>query len=185
VIFWSVASAFPSSESGSSSAAIVPSRPWPVFVHHHVAELGARAPVSPVEPAVQDEAAADPGPDGEPDYVARALRRPEPRFDERRDVAVVVDEDRQPEPLVHYVAEGKVLDIEVHSDHGNPGCLIDQAGNPESDRVDVRHLRAELLDGGRGGLDHLRLLHAAHFAQDSCVDLEVLVDYAAEQLRAP
>src|SRR5439155_852886 len=94
-----------------------------VLVDDHVAELSAGAPVAAVEAAVQDEAAPDPGPDRQPHDVARTLGGAEPLLDERRHVAVVVHEDRQPEPLLHRIAEAEVLDVEVDRDHRNPGRL--------------------------------------------------------------
>ena len=68
-----------------------------------------------------------------------------------------------------------------------PGALVDQAGNPEPDRLDVRHLLARSsLDGASTIVSTTSACVMPRTARwRAAVDLEVLVDHAAQQLRAP
>ncbi len=79
--------------------------------------------------------------------LGRAPCRAGAMLGERRRIAVVVDEHGQPEPLGHHVPERDVGQRQVDRDHRDPGALVDQAGNPESDRLHVACRRfAHLLD---------------------------------------
>ena len=66
-----------------------------------VADL-ARAVRRPVvEPAVDDDPAADAGPDGDPDHLPRAARRAHPPLAQHGAVGVVVDRGRNAERVLH------------------------------------------------------------------------------------
>jgi hypothetical protein len=74
-------------------------------VEDDVTQLGARADPSAVRPAVEDQPAADAGPERQQDEVGRSAARSELPLGDRSGVAVVVDPDRKPEPFGHPVAE--------------------------------------------------------------------------------
>ncbi len=58
-----------------------------------------------------------PGADRQQHDLARALGRPGAMLGDRSDVAIVVDEYRQPEPLGHDVGERDVGEVEVDRLH--------------------------------------------------------------------
>ena len=73
-----------------------------------VAELSRRAGRAPVDPSPEDQPAADAGADGEHDQVLHEYPAGVVEgLVERRHGGVVVDEDRQAEPLLEHSAEGR------------------------------------------------------------------------------
>ena len=153
------ARALPSAESGCASAATRPSRPSAVpggdrldaavvravalarravDVDDDVAELGAGAGRAAVELAAEDQPAADPGPDRQHDHVGASRAGAEAVLGERRDVGVVVDEDRQPEALADQVADRDVDDRQVDGADRDPALAVDRARDPEPDRRGLR-----------------------------------------------
>ena len=96
-------------------------------------------------------------------------------------VGVVIDVDRQPEALGHHVGEGDVGQRQVDGDHGDSGALIDQAGNPEADRLDLAARRlANLVDRVNGRLEQRRLVETRYRPLGAMVDREVHIDRAGQ-----
>ena len=101
-----------------------------VGLDHHVAELGPGAGRAAVDLAAEDQAAADPGADRQHHRVRLALRGAVEVLGEGRDVGVVVDEDRQADPLADQVADRQVGQRQVDRgdrdaacrDRSSPGC---------------------------------------------------------------
>ena len=104
---------------------------------------------------------------------------------EDRRVGVVVDEDRQAEPLAHQVAERHVVDRQVVRPDRDPALVVDQRRDAEADRGHVGSGRADLLDGRDEDLQRLGAVGSPPGAVDPVVDHELLVDDPSEQLGAP
>ena len=109
----------------------------PVGLHDHVAELGPGALAAALQRAADDEPAADPRADRQQRRLLRPARRAEAPLREHRRVGVVVDEDRQPDALGDEIAERHVDDRQVRRHHGDAALAVDQAGDPDADRVDA------------------------------------------------
>ena len=155
-----------------------------VHLDHDVAEVGGRADRAAVHGAVEEQPAADARADGQHDDVPRAGGRPGPGLGEHRRVAVVVDEHRDPEALGHDIGEGHVHERKVVGDRRDPAPAIDQAGDPEADRVDrPTGGAADLVDGRDDGVEQLAGLQAPDPAVRAVADVEPLVERARQELR--
>src|SRR5581483_2111401 len=75
-----------------------------VVYEHRVAELRAGADRAAVRPSAENQAAADAGAERDHDHVACALTGAGAPLGDGGGVAVVVERDRQAEPLPHHVA---------------------------------------------------------------------------------
>ena len=159
------ASSRPSADSGCAAAAsrARPSRAWPAASDssdpgcgkrgvggrdlradrdQRVADLAGGAGRAAVGAAVDHDAAADAGPDGDHhEAVARQARALVVGLGERGDGGVVVDEDRHPEPLAEHGAQRHVGERDV-------GARADQAGRELDDRGDAEADRLGRLAGG-------------------------------------
>jgi hypothetical protein len=146
-----------------------------------VAQLAGRSHRPPVELVAEDQAAADTGADRHHHRLAAATGRPRPVLGQQREVGVVVDVDRQPQALGHHVGEGDVRQRQIDRDHRDPRALIDQAGDPESDRLNLaaRGL-ADLFDRVNGRLEERRLVETRYRPLGAMVDREVSIDRAGQ-----
>ena len=104
-----------------------------VLDDHHVPELGPGAE----ELAVEDDAAADAGPERQRHEVGRAATRAELELGEGRAARVVLDLDRQVEPPLHLLGEVDVAERDVDGAEREPGRVVDPRRDPEADRVDA------------------------------------------------
>ena len=93
---------------------------------HHVAELSRRADRTAIHLPVEDEPAADARAEGEHHHVARSASGADLPLGERRRVRVVVDPDRQREPLAHPVAEVEIGERNVHGRDRPARALVDR-----------------------------------------------------------
>ena len=116
-------------------------------VDDHVAELGSGTDPAPVEPAAEDQAAADAGPERDHDHVRGAAAGSGLPFGERRAVGVVVDRSRKPERLGRPSADVNAGQRDVHGEDGCPGALVDRRRNADPHGGD--RLVAHRLDGVR------------------------------------
>ena len=153
---------------------------WAVVDDDDVAELGRRSHRPAVGLPAQDEPAADSRPEHEPDQVARAPPRADRPFRDRRRVAVVVDRDRDPEALLHPVAEVDVGQGDVDRGDRPAGSLIDRRGDAEADRRCV----AQPLDHAVERLEQLLLRFERSRALAALSDRPVLPDDAGGDLRS-
>jgi hypothetical protein len=88
--------------------------------------------------AVYDDASADAGPESEHDHRPGAAARAHAMLGQGRAVAVVLERDRPSEPLHQWLAEGYVLQRDVHGAVDAARLLVDPRGQAEShgrDRV--------------------------------------------------
>ena len=128
-----------------------------VGLDHDVAELGAGAGRAAVDLAVEDQAAADPGADGQHHHVRLAAGGAEEVLGEGGDVAVVVDEDRQPDPLFDEVADRQVGERQVDGGDGDAALVVDRRRDPEPDRGGLGARLARRADLADQQLDQLVL----------------------------
>jgi len=91
-----------------------------------------------VDLAVEDQAAADPRPDGQHDHVACPAACPEEELGEGGDVRVVVDVDGEPEPLSHQIAQRDVRDLEVDGLDRHAAVVVDGGRDAQAGTEDVR-----------------------------------------------
>ncbi len=158
--------------------------PGAVGVDDHVAELGARASGTAIDLTVDDQPAADPRPDRQEDGVSRASRGAPPVFGESGGVRVVVEHDRDSEPLGHDVPDRDVDDRQVDRADRDAALLIDRAWNskPGGARLWMRFERSPELglhrvEDLRGRAAEADLLHPVEY-------LRAFRDDAHEHLRA-
>ena len=90
----------------------------PVVDDHHVAELRAGAAAAAHRPAVENDAAPEPGADGEDDHVGHSPPGADLPLGDAGRVRVIVDSDRQPHCIMHVVAEGDVRERDVDGRDG-------------------------------------------------------------------
>ena len=102
-----------------------------VHLDHDVAELGAGTGRAAVDLAVEDQAAADSGPDRQHHRVVGAAGGAVEVLGEGGDVGVVVDEDRQPGPFADQLADRQVVDREVDRGDRNTTVVVDRRRDPE------------------------------------------------------
>ena len=88
------------------------------------------------------------------------------------------------ESLGHDVAERDVGERQVDAHHRVPVALVDQAGDPEADRLHVGVVLQQLGGAFDDRLDERLLGQALDEPVHAVVHLELLVDDAAEQLGA-
>ena len=120
-------------------------------------ELRCRAGRAPVDAAVDHDAAADAGPDGQHHEMAGdegAVVRV--GLGERRAVGVVVDVHRDAEPLAQQVAQRHACERDVHAEPRRAGGEVDRAGDGDADGV----RGARRADGGHELLEELLLVVA-------------------------
>jgi hypothetical protein len=113
-----------------------------------MAHLGACPRRAAVDLAPEYQAAADPGADGQQHEVLAPLRDPAAMLGEGVQVGVVVERDRQAEPLLHEIAQWHVDEGQVHGRDREPALAVDRAGNPEADGAGIRVLAESELDLG-------------------------------------
>ena len=120
-------------------------------------ELRCRAGRAAVDAAVDHDAAADAGPDGQHHEMARdegAVVRV--GLGERRAVGVVVDVHRDAEPLAQQVAQRHACERDVHAEARRAGGEVDRARDGDADGV----RGARRADGGHELLEELLLVVA-------------------------
>jgi hypothetical protein len=143
---------------------------------HHVPELGPSA----VQRAVDDDAAADAGPEREHDEGVHVATCPEPEFGVRGRVGVVVDADRHLEAFFHLVTEADLGDRDVHGAHHDARPLVDACGHAEAHSSDLGHRQAGDELGNL--VQQRRLGRVVRGALDRLVDVPLLVDDARQHL---
>ena len=112
---------------------------------HDVAELGAHAVPAAEGLAAGDDPAADAGPEREHHEVVLASAGARPPLADRGRVRVVVEPDRNAEPLVHAVAQRRVLERQVDATDDDTVLLVDRRRRAEADR---HHRLVEQLGDG-------------------------------------
>src|SRR5439155_17050132 len=130
------------------AAAVAAAAHGAVGIDHHVPELRADTVMPAVDVAVDDDAAADPGTDGDHDLISGPAPGAVDRLRQRRDVRVVVDDRRQAEFFGEPVADGYVTVREVRCAEDHAGVRIDEAGRTDPDRHDAGSRLAELAGNG-------------------------------------
>ena len=155
-----------------------------VDVDDHVPHLGARAGPPAVQPPAQHEPAADAGPDREQRDVGAAARRAGASLRPDRAVGVVVDLDRQPEPLGHHLAELQIGEREVDRLHRDAGPAVERAGDPEADGLYLPVNRlASLLNRVDRRVEQRSLVDPEDLAARSVVNGEPLrIDRSRQEL---
>ncbi len=155
-----------------------------VDVDDHVPHLGARADPAAVEPPAEHEAAADPRPDREQRDVRGPARGARLRLRPDRAVGVVVDLDRQAEPLAHHLAELQIGERQVDRLDRHAGPAIERAGDSEADGLYVPvNCLASLLDRVDRRVEQRRLVDPEDFSARSVVNGEPLgVDRSGQEL---
>ena len=125
--------------------------PRPVVLDHHVPELRGRAREAAVRLSVEDQSAADAGPERQEDQVAGAAPGPETPLGDRGRVRVVVDRDAHPPPALHPVAKVDVGERDVRREDGAPRRLVDRGrdGEPESPDAVVEQLLDRVVEAGQ------------------------------------
>jgi hypothetical protein len=104
----------------------------------HVAELCADAEATAVEAAVQDDATADAGADGDDDQVRLAATGTELVLGPGRGVRVVLHHHRQAHPSGDRVAQRLVAPGQVRCDEDPRAVGVDEAGRPDARRPPPR-----------------------------------------------
>ena len=79
-------------------------------------------------------------------FYFRLVKRAVPEFGKRGGVCIVLDKNRQPEPLAQYLAERHVVPFEVRRDLDRAGFAVDQAGNADTDDAPNRDSRIFRID---------------------------------------
>ena len=105
--------------------------------------------------SVRDHPAAEARTQREHDDVVHPTRRTDLPLGDRRCVRVVVDPDRQPEPLDHVVAQRKVVERKVDHVVRPASYEVERSGHAHPDRA---HVVAEYFGDGRLELGDERLL---------------------------
>ena len=83
--------------------------------------------------AVADHAAADPGADGDVDEMAQATAGAEPQFAQGRGVGVVLEPDRQAQPLTQQIAQRHVAPTEQGGrKQGDAALQVERAGRRDA-----------------------------------------------------
>ena len=156
-----------------------------VIDENHVAELGTGSVRAAVEVAVDDQAATDPGSEGEQNDVGGAAGGAVTVLGERGEVGVVVHRDRKADPLRDDVSERHVGERQVDGIDADAAAAIDRAGNPEPDRGDAgtgRDRRAQLA---LEQVEDLRLALAVRGGDVAMKQLHAASEDPDEHLRAP
>jgi hypothetical protein len=131
-----------------------------------MADLAGHAAAPMQQAPIDDHAAADAGADGDIDHVPQAAPGAEAPLGQRRDIGVIIDADRQAEPLGCQRREGHVVPAAQPwrmSHHAGRG--IQRAGRADADADDAvlpRDLPDERrhLPDDRIGAIHRRRLRA-------------------------
>jgi hypothetical protein len=142
-----------------------------------VPELGPAA----VEPVVQHDAAADPGPEREHDEVLEPLPGPELPFGERGGIRVVLDADRETEPRADMTPQVEVVERQVRRAQDPAGPPVEVRRNPEADAADA--VVDQRLDCRVERLQHVLLGGAGAVHAIPGEHVSVAVDDAGEDLR--
>ena len=120
--------------------------------HQRVSELARRPRGAPVDAAVDDDAPAHAGADGEHDQVANVELAPVVvRLRQRCAGRVVVHECGHPQLLAQDLSQGYVAQGNVHARARSAGGELDHRGHADAHRGHLTHLLAHGLDQ----LDHL------------------------------
>ena len=147
-----------------------------VLDDHHVPELGPRVEELPGE----DDPAADPGAERERPEVRRAPSRPVRMLGVRRAARVVLDADRQVEPLVHLRDEVDLAQRDVDRAERVPRAVVETRRDPEPDGVDP--VERQLADGGREAVEQRVLRRRRGRMLDGLQHASVL-DHPRQDLR--
>ena len=102
-----------------------------------MAELAGRALRAAVELAADQDRAADAGAERQHQRDALAARGAVAVLREQREIGVVVDERGQADALGHHLGERQAGDRQVHRGRRETALVVDQAGDPEADRLDL------------------------------------------------
>ena len=105
----------------------------PVELEHHVAELGRGAARSAVEPAAEDQPAADTRAEGQHDHVLRAAAGADRPLGHRSGIRVVVDRDRQPQVLLGSLSQRDALERNVNREDRRAFALVDRRRDADAD----------------------------------------------------
>ena len=104
--------------------------------HAHVPDLGAHAEGAAVERAVEDDAAADAGADGDQQEVVDVVAGAELELAPGRGVRVVLDDDGQAERRLEVGLQVEVAPGQVGGEQHDGAGLVDVAGRAHADRLD-------------------------------------------------
>ena len=91
-----------------------------------------------IEPAVEDDPAADAGADGEPDRVPAPLRGADPPLAQHGAVGVVVERRREPQAVVDDLAQRQVDPAEVRREQHDAALGVERARRADADADDLR-----------------------------------------------
>ena len=149
----------------------------PIGRDDDVTELGPAA----VEPSVDHHAAADAGSERERDEVVRAPARADPPLRERDRIAVVLDPDRQREPLAEMCREVERAQREIDGAEADPRAPIDVHRDPDPDRGGA--VGEQILDEPVELFEERRLARRSTSDLDRPPDRAVSRDHAGEHLR--
>ena len=109
-------------------------------VERLVADLPGRSVVAEVDPAVDGDDPADPGPERQADHRSRPLTRPEPELGEPERASVVHEGDREvergPDPGTDRLARPAAPHVD--KEPSLAGRRVVQSGNADPDRDDLR-----------------------------------------------
>src|SRR5215470_2732501 len=149
----------------------------------YVPELYTDAVTAAERLAAGDDAAADAGPEREHDQIVLASPGADLPLADRSRVRVVFEPDRDAEPLVHPIAQGCILERQIHGANDEAFLLVDRRRRADT------HRRDRVVDQlGHGGLQLgeyavLRVLRGRTFVPTD--DAAVAGDDPGEDLRAP
>ena len=99
-----------------------------------MAELSCRPHRTAIEPVVEDEAAAHAGAEREHDDMSGLARGAKPVLGDRCGVAVVFDQDGNPEAVPEAIAKVDAGERDVHRGDRAPRALVDRRRNPYAER---------------------------------------------------
>ena len=164
-------------------AAVLPARAGAAVGHHpDVAQLGCDPEGAPVELAVEQESGADPGAESDEHHRRRAGGGAEPPLRERRGVHVVLDHDRQSDPVRDPVGDRRVAPRQVRGEPDATAVRRDEPGQRQPDRAHGVPLRQLRDDRGDRGLE--RLLAARRGGAGGVDDRALGVDDPGAHARA-
>src|SRR5204862_1830185 len=124
--------------------------PPSIGVDADMSELGRRVGGPAIDVAIDDDPAADAGPERETDDVVRAARRSAPPLPVDRAVRVVVERCRQAEAFAHAVAQRHVGPAEIGRQQDDAGLGVERTRRADADAFDFL---SRFLDRRLGKLD--------------------------------
>ncbi len=141
---------------GLEAAVVAATAASAVEVDGDVADFAGAIGGTVMELAVQDDPAADPGPDGHADHVRAAACRADPGFAEDGTIGIVVERRHQAEALGQLGPQRHVHPAEIRREQDHPGARVERPRGTDAD--------AEDLGPGHGGLERGKGL-APHLGQ--------------------